>query len=308
MPLHLFANNRGCRTVQTFTLIYVTYNSSATILSALCSAQALQLPSNQISVRIVVVDNNSQDNTVSAIMQHFPEALVFSNRRNLGFATANTLAMQRVPSDYFGLINADVRLDKNWLTSVWQAFESDAQLAVAGSKIFFGESRILQHAGAMIRPNGLTYHLGAGEMDHGQHNQALDVDYVMGAALALRGSLAKQLGYLHTRYFMYFEEVELCTRALRMGYRVRYIPNAIAYHDEQYSLSRQPSLRYLWHYHRSRYRYAARNLDPRTFCQAERAWLRYSVHDVRYRLLLSAARLSQVQLWLRYPWLLTLRS
>jgi GT2 family glycosyltransferase len=294
--------------MQTFTLIYVTYNSSETIHKALSSAQALRLPSDQLSMRIAVVDNNSQDNTLSIIMQHFPGVLVFSNKRNLGFAAANTLAMRRLPSDYFGLVNADVRLDSEWLAALWEAFQADPQLAVAGSKVFFSDSNILQHAGAMIRANGLTYHLGVNEEDQGQHDQVLDVDYVMGAALALRGDLAEQLGYLNTQYFMYFEETELCARARRMGYRVRYVPKAVAYHYERHSLSGTPSTKYLWRYHRSRYRFAARNLDPRTFCEAERAWIHQYIPDWKYRMLLRAARLSQVRLWLRHPWLIMLRA
>ncbi|MFQ3535214.1 MAG: glycosyltransferase family 2 protein [Aggregatilineales bacterium] len=294
--------------MQTFTVIYVTYNSGATIYSALHSALALQRLEGSVLLRIVVVDNASQDNTLSILTQHFPEVLIVSNKRNLGFAAANTLAMQQLPSDYFGLVNADVRLDRNWLLALWRAFEADERLAVAGSKIFFGESGVLQHAGAMVRPNGLTYHLGAGEYDSGQYDEMRDVDYVMGAALALRGSLAERLGYLHPGYFMYFEETELCARARQMGYRVCYVPTAIAYHDERHSLSGKPSAKYLWRYHRSRYRFAARNLDPRAFCHAERAWLRDSVRDARYRLLLHAARLSQVGLWLRHRWLLTLRA
>jgi GT2 family glycosyltransferase len=294
--------------MQTFTLIYVTYNSSATIQNALNSAQALQLPNTQMSLRIVVIDNNSQDTTLSIIAQHFPEVTVLANKKNLGFAKANTLAMQLFPSDYFGLINADVKLDANWLIAMWEAFAADPKLAVAGSKIFFSESDILQHAGAMIRPNGLTYHLGSGETDQGQYDEVRDVDYVMGAALALRGDLAEQLGYLNTEYFMYFEETELCAQARKAGYRVCYIPKAVAYHYERHSLSGKTTAKYLWRYHRSRYRFAARNLDPHVFCEAERTWMREYIPDWKYRLLLGAARLSQVRLWLRHPWLLTLRA
>ncbi len=292
----------------TFTIIFVTYNSSATISSALRAALALDLPDPSLQLRIAVVDNCSQDTTLSILTQYFPEVLIFSNERNLGFAAANNVALQRLPSDYFGLVNPDVRLDRGWLAALWRAFEADRQLGVAGSKIFFGQSGLLQHTGAVIRPNGLTYHLGAGERDQGQYDAPREVDYVMGAALALRGDLAERLGYLHTGYFMYFEETELCVQARRSGYRVRYIPEAVAYHDERHSLSGKPSARYLWRYHRSRYRFAARNLEARAFCRAERAWLRESVRDVRYRLLLSAARLSQVRLWLRCRWLLTLRA
>lgn len=294
----------------TVTLIYVTYNSGKYIRTALDSAQALDYPTDQR--RIVVVDNASQDWTTDIVEAEYPDVMLIEERKNHGFAGGNNLAMRRYPADYFALINADVRLEPGWLKAVIGALEADPGVGIVGSKIFFAGTGLLQHAGAGIRPNALTYHIGTGEPDTGQHDQPRDCDYVMGAAFAMRGPLAAQLGYLHEGYFMYFEETDLCVAARRAGYKVRYVPGAVAHHDEKGSLSGRPTAKYLWRYHRSRYLFAMRNMlshaERRAFCTAERAWLRESARDPRYRALMLAAKLSHPAKLLRNGWLLTLRA
>jgi len=294
----------------TVTLIYVTYNSARYIRTALDSARALDYPADQR--RIVVVDNGSRDGTATLITAAYPDVTLIREVKNHGFAGGNNLAMRRYPADYFALINADVHLEPGWLQAVIGAMEADPSVGVVGSKIFFAGTGLLQHAGAGIRPNALTYHIGTGEPDRGQYDHPHDCDYVMGAAFAIRGPLAAQLGYLHEGYFMYFEETELCVAARRAGYRVRYVPDAVAHHDEKGSLSGRPTAKYLWRYHRSRYLFAMRNMlsqaERRAFCAAERTWLRESARDPRYRALMLAAKLSHAGQLVRNRWLLTLRA
>lgn len=292
------------------TLIYISWNSAAFIRTAMESALALNFPTEQR--RIVVVDNGSQDETVAILRAEYPQITLIAEPINHGFAKANNIAMQRYPADYFALINTDVRLDSQWLKVMIAAMEADSSIGVVGCKIFHSNGLLLQHAGAMIRPNLLTYHIGANEFDLGQHDQRRVCDYVMGAAFVVRGSAAAEAGYLHEGYFMYYEETELCYRAKQAGHKVLYLPEAVAYHDEQHSLSRRPSLKYLWRYHRSRYLFAMRNLTTpdqrRAFCEAERAWWRDSVRDVRYRLLMWAARRSHGALLREHSWLLRLQA
>ncbi|GAB4547292.1 MAG: hypothetical protein OHK0023_08390 [Anaerolineae bacterium] len=292
------------------TLIYVSWNSAGFIRSAMDSALALDFPSEQR--RIVVVDNGSQDETVAILRAEYPQITLIAEPINHGFAKANNIAMQRYPADYFALINTDVRLERPWLKVIIAAMEADSSIGVAGCKIFHSNGLLLQHTGAMIRPNLLTYHLGANEFDLGQHDQPRECDYVMGAACVVRGRVAAKVGYLHEGYFMYYEETELCYRARQAGHKVLYLPKAVAIHDERHSLSRRPSLKYLWRYHRSRYLFAMRNLTTseqrRAFCDAERAWWRESARDVRYRVLMWAARRSHGALLREHPWLAHLRA
>jgi len=248
------------------------------------------------------------DETVNVVRQQFPWVTVLPEKVNHGFAVGNNIAMRRFHADYFALVNADVVVHPDWLSSLVQVMEADPRIGVAGSKVFFGNRVLLQHTGGMLRENALSYHLGANEFDIGQYDTLRDVDYVIGAALAFRGDMARSLGYLHNGYFFYFEEADFCANARKAGYRVVYVPGAVAYHDEKHSLSGTVSRKYLVMYHRSRYLFALRNLktdeERRTFCAAERNWQGNNVRDLTYRLLLLRSKLAHWRLLLKDPWLL----
>jgi GT2 family glycosyltransferase len=100
--------------------------------------------------------------------------------------------------------------------------------------MLFPGSNIIQHAGGLIHPNGMTQHLGYLEEDRGQHDAKRDAAYVTGAGLAVRRALLERCGGgLDEDYFpMYCEEVDLCRKTRRMGYRVVYAPAAVMEHYE----------------------------------------------------------------------------
>lgn len=288
------------------TLVIVTWNAAAYIAQALDSVRAQTYPAERLTT--VIVDNASHDNTLLLIRDRFPWAQIVAETANRGFAAANNHGMRRFPADLYALVNPDVRLRPDWLENMVRAMQADPQIGAAGCKLFFGDGVTLQHAGAMIRDNALTYHLGANEPDRGQYDSPRDVDYVIGAAVVLRGDAVARLGYLPEAYFMYFEETEWCMRIRGAGWRVVYVPGAVGIHDEKRSLSGRPSLKYLWRYHRSRIRFVLRNFTTpelrRRFRAAEHDWLRTSARDPRYRALILAAKLSHGPALLGNAWLL----
>lgn len=291
----------------TINFIFVTMNAAPFVAKALRSIQAQTYPAERIHT--IVVDNNSHDLTVSIIKKDFPWVELIAEKVNHGFAGGNNIGMHAHNADYFALINADAVLDPNWLTNIVNVMEAEPRIGVAGSKVFYSDGLILQHAGGMFRDNALTYHLGDHEHDNGQYNTMRDVDYVLGAAFMTRGQLARELGYLPEAYFpAYYEEAEYCTRVRKLGYRVVYVPTAVAYHDEKISGSGKMTLRFLRRYHRHRYLYALRNLttaeERERFVKAERAWRRQYAYTLNARLLLWYSKMVHWRLILQDPWLL----
>jgi GT2 family glycosyltransferase len=286
------------------TAIIVSWNSAAIIGKTLESIHALDFPAE--ALHTVVVDNGSTDGTVRLVQERFPTVMVLAEATNHGFAKGNNLGMVACPADYFALINPDVELHPAWLRHALDPLERDPSVGVVGSKLYFGNRVLLQHAGGMLRDNLLTYHLGANELDIGQYAHPRDIDYATGAAFLTRGTLVEALGGLPEAYFMYYEETEFCYRARQRGWRVVYAPEAVGYHDERHSLSGAASWRYLWLYHRSRYLFALRNLttaaERQRFLSAEQAWLRRLGRSVRYRLLLQRSKWTHRHLMRAVHW------
>ncbi len=194
----------------------------------------------------------------------------------LSFAAANNQTMRASTGDVVVLLNDDAYLHPACLAEVARVMGLDAGVGVVGCKVYYPDSNVLQHAGGCILPNGRTEHIGYGEVDHGQYDIARDVDYVTGAALAVRRGVLNELGLLDEGYYpLYFEETDLCYRARARGYRVVYLPTAVAYH---YELSAKGGLKesFFIPYHRNRLRFVVKNFDRRElwrFLKEEIPWL-----------------------------------
>ena len=285
-------------------VIFVTYNSAACIAVALEAVKQQTYPAAMLQT--VVVDNHSHDETVTLLRSHYPWVTLIAEEKNHGFARGNNIAMRAIKADYYALVNADAVMHPRWIEEMVQTMQVYPNIGVAGSKIFFGNRVLLQHTGGYLRANALTYHTGANELDISQHNVMKDVDYVMGAAFMIRANVAEQLHYLPEAYFMYYEETEFCVRVRKAGYRVVYVPEAIAYHDENFSQSKSFTDRFLFLYHRSRYLFVLRNMrtpqERREYVEAERAWRHVSRNGLGKSRYLWRAKLSHWQLILRHPW------
>ncbi len=194
----------------------------------------------------------------------------------LSFAAANNRALQGATGTIVFLLNDDAYVHPSCLAEAARVMGLDAHVAVVGCKVYYPNSKRLQHAGGRILANGRTEHVGYGEVDHGQYDIPREVDYVTGAALAVRRDVLEELGLLDEGYYpLYFEETDLCYRARSSGYRVVYLPTAVAYHHE---LSAKGGLgeSFFIPYHRNRLRFVVKNFDRQRlvgFLKEEIPWL-----------------------------------
>lgn len=131
------------------------------------------------------------------------------------------------------LLNPDVGLAPGTLAALAEALAADPRIGIAGAKLWYPDGETIQHAGGFItHPQALPGHYGIGAVDAGDYNTPRNVDYVIGAATALRRSMLDGIGLLDEGYFLYFEDADLCARARRAGYRVVYWPAATGVHVE----------------------------------------------------------------------------
>jgi GT2 family glycosyltransferase len=234
---------------------------------------------------VVLVDNGSTDGTVQFVREHFPAVQIIENHTNLGFAAGNNAALQQVSSPFVVLLNPDVELGTDWLSNLIESMMAEPDIGVAGCKIYQPGNNVLQHAGGYITfPQALPGHYGLAEIDRGQHDAIRDVDYVMGAAFAIRWEVIEAIGLLDEGFFLYYEDVDYCQRARNAGYRVVYLPKAQLVHMES-SSTKKGSAFYYGQMHASRWRYmlkyyAAEDLLEATI-PAETAWLVERGHEER---------------------------
>ncbi|MBI4320006.1 MAG: glycosyltransferase family 2 protein [Chloroflexi bacterium] len=239
--------------------IIVTYNSEAHIKGCL---EALLRSTYPIS-QFIVVDNASTDNTVRIVEANFPMAQLLKNDGNLGFAGGVNAGLARATGDIIVVVNPDVVVEREWLGELVKAVVDNPDAGIVGSKLLFGDGRTIQHAGGILKyPVALSDHYGYGELDVGRYDRLRDVDYVTGAALAIRREVLQSLGgFDETFYPAYFEETDLCRRIKMAGFKVLYVPTAVGIHYESASAVRN-SYNYYYFYHRNRLRFVLKHYSP----------------------------------------------
>lgn len=242
------------------TVVIVEHGTARYLADCLQALERVQPPSH--GFRVVVVDNGSPT-PVDHIRRRFPWAHFIDTGRNLGFAGGCAAALPVCDGDVIVALNPDTEVEPGWLAGLLRPFD-DPSVGVVGCKVFYPDSRVLQHAGGLIRSNGLTEHRGRGEPDVGQYDRVEDVDYVTGASLAVRRELVDRLGWFSTAYHpVYFEETEMCARVRASGHRVVYTPHAAVFHHEAVASGGSSSETFLERYHRNRVRFVVRNYRVR---------------------------------------------
>jgi len=218
-------------------------------------------------VEMILVDNGSSDESVAvarAMMARLElQGEVYETGKNLGCAGGNNYGWRRAQGQVLLFLNPDTELGAECVEALARPLLRDKSLGVTGAKMYYPGGKVLQHAGGIVHPNGMTNHHGAGEVDGGQYDNVRDVDYVTGAALAIRRSLLEEVGGFDEDYFpAYYEEVDLCLKVRRAGLRVIFVPTAVLVHHESPTLGRgSRALHKL--FPRMRVRYLIKNLSMR---------------------------------------------
>lgn len=221
-------------------VIVLAYNGASYLRE--CLSSLANLPTG---FRVLVVDNGSADDSLAIARSFEPAVAVVANGANLGFSggmnrgmrlalgTEQAAGIELAPADAVVLLNQDTRVLAGWAEAIVAPL-ADPAVAAVGCKLLADDERTIIHVGGVVeRPRATTHHLGAGEIDAGQYHELIEAEYATGAALALRASALREVGLLDERFNpAYMEEVDLCARLRRAGYRVVVNPLAAAVHHE----------------------------------------------------------------------------
>ncbi len=215
-------------------IIIVTWNALPLLKQCFPSVAATRYE----NLEIVLADNASDDGSAEWIRERFPAVRIVRYAENALFCRGNNQAIPHATGKYALLLNNDVAVPPDWLDPLVDEMEARDDVAAAQPKILQYEDRSrFEYAGAaggfMDR---LGYPFARGriffrlEKDRGQYDEPRDVFWGSGAALLLRRSALNEVGLLDERFGMHMEEIDLCWRLQRAGYRIRVQPASEVYH------------------------------------------------------------------------------
>ncbi len=191
-----------------------------------------------VDYNVVVIDNNSDDNSVEFVKEWYPEIEVVELSKNYGFAEGYNKGLKDVNTEFTVIINSDVLVSENWLDPIIAAFEEDKDLGAVQPMILSLEDKsFFEYAGAAggyLDMFGYPFCRGrifnTLEQDKKQYDSDAEVFWASGAAMVVRTKLFKGLGGFDGGFFAHQEEIDLCWRMKQAGYRIKCIHNSKIYH------------------------------------------------------------------------------
>jgi hypothetical protein len=192
------------------------------------------------NLKFWVADNHSSDESVQFLKNFYPNIGLIQLDRNCGFAEGYNRALHSIDDDvdYFVLLNSDVEVTPGWLDPIIDMLEEDRTIAACQPKIHaHREKGKFEYAGASggwIDILGYPFCRGRvlseTEPDRGQYDDEAEIFWATGAALVIRSKLFLSIGGFDSDYFAHMEEIDLCWRLKKAGFKIKICPRSVVYH------------------------------------------------------------------------------
>ena len=243
-------------------VVILNWNGKRDTLECLSSVRAIDYP----SFEIVVVDNGSTDDSVPAIKVHFPGISVIETGQNLGYAGGNNVGMRyaiQQGADYVLLLNNDTIVDRSLLTALARAARKLGDDAILAAQIYFHAEpdRIWYAGGQIVAETATTYHEGYRSVaSTASQPDVVETGYASGCAFFISTTLLSRIGLFDERFFLLYEETDLCSRARKLGAKSYVVPDAKVWHKVSVSFGGMESPTYLYFHFRNRLLWAEKHL------------------------------------------------
>ncbi|MBQ9357408.1 MAG: glycosyltransferase family 2 protein [Prevotella sp.] len=215
------------------TVVIVSYNVRHYLTQCLVSVQRA---ARDIDHEIIVVDNDSTDDTVDYLRKHFAQSItLIESQHNLGFARANNIAIRQSQSQYVLLLNPDTIISEDSLSLVLDFMDSHPKAGGAGACMMGADGSLAPESRralptpwvSMLKMLGFSrkYY-----MSHLPWDKPSQIDIMSGAFCMLRREALNKVGLLDETFFMYGEDIDLSYRILKGGFENWYVPAKILHY------------------------------------------------------------------------------
>lgn len=242
-------------------IIIVSYNTRDLTIDCLNSVFDSD---TEYTYEVIVVDNDSRDDSVPAIKEQFPQVRLIENHANTGFAKANNQAMEIAHGRYMLLLNSDTIVQPGTLQTMLAYMEEHPAVGASGCKVILPDGSLdkacrrgfptpsasFYYAFGLSRlfpdnPRFNQYHLS-----YLDPNDTYPVDCLVGAFMLLRQETFAQVGGLDETFFMYGEDIDWCYRIKQAGWEIHYHPATYIVHYKGASSRRKP-MKIIYEFHRA---------------------------------------------------------
>lgn len=221
-------------------IIIVNYQSREKTRACFSSIRSSFL--SGISYEIIVVDNSEKSDFDREFRKEYSDVLFVRTGKNLGMGGGNNAGFKKASGSFVLILNPDTMVCPDAIRFLFSFIKDREDVGIVGPKLL-NPDESLQYS-CLRFPKLLTpvfrrtflgrfasQHLERYLMTDFDHENIRDVDWMIGSCLMIRSDFFRKINGFDERFFMYFEDTDLCRRAWRSGYRVVYYPQATVIHD-----------------------------------------------------------------------------
>ena len=240
-------------------IIIVNYNVRDYLDNCLNSIYKSKLIKN---IEIIVVDNDSSDNSAQMVIEKYPNINLIQNKTNFGFSKAVNQGIKISSGEYLLLLNPDTVLEKNTLNILINYMENNKSVGMCGPKILNSDGT-LQLSCKRSFPTPIVAFpkligldklfpknkwVGRYNLTYLDENQCHSVDAISGSFMFIRKQILNEVGFLDEEFFMFGEDLDLCFRIKKHNYQIHYVPTTQIIHFKGESVKSVPLESIKWFY------------------------------------------------------------
>ena len=233
--------------------------------------------SSNLKVEVIVVDNNSFDGSVEFLKQKFPgnaQLKIIESPINLGFAKANNLGAKEAKGEYLLILNPDTILQEDTLERSLEFYKANKEIGALTCKLILPNGKLdLACRRSFPTPSVAVYRIlglsrifpksklfGKYNLTYLDENDTYEVDAIVGAYMLIKKDIYEKVKGFDEDYFMYGEDLDLCFRIKKAGYKIYYYPETSIIHYKGES-TKKSSISYVNNFYGAMQVFVKKNLN-----------------------------------------------
>lgn len=228
-------------------IVLINFNSQENTVDCLNSLSKIKTSGFKLST---IVINNSPERKLKVNEGDYKkiDLKIIYSQENVGFAGGMNIGIDTAMennADYVLIHNNDTYVKDDFLEKLFDFLERNKNVGIVSPKIYFAKGyefhkdryksnelgKVIWYAGGKIDWNNVIGHnMGVDEVDYGEFNKDLEMDFATGCSMLIRTDLIKKVGKFNEKYFLYYEDADLSVRAKKSGFKVCFVSSSVVWH------------------------------------------------------------------------------
>ena len=210
-------------------IIVLNYNAKDILIDCIDSV----FQSNYQNFEVILVDNDSDDNSFEICKKNYPEIKLIVNKSNLGYCGGNNIGIKEARGEFIIILNPDTLVEPNWINEFLKSYKKFGDAIYQPKFISTDDHEMLLSTGQMINLFGFGFSRDKGSYSKNKKYESEKIAYASGTCMFLPLTIMKNLNYFDNFLFAYHDDLDLCWRASMMNIDSYFVPNSIVFHPRE---------------------------------------------------------------------------